>query len=64
SRVAARRIGERAGGAAETKALTKQVEELQQTNQKLQDRLTAIEARLDRPAPSSSSTSSRSARKK
>ncbi|GMU39775.1 MAG: hypothetical protein AMXMBFR23_06410 [Chloroflexota bacterium] len=50
NRVAARRIGERAGGAAEVKDLKKQVEELQQTNQKLQDRLTSIEARLDRPS--------------
>ncbi|PKN82499.1 MAG: hypothetical protein CVU47_02755 [Chloroflexi bacterium HGW-Chloroflexi-9] len=50
SRVAARRLGERAGGTAEATAMKKQIEDLQQTNQKLQDRLTAVESRLDRPA--------------
>ncbi len=50
NRVAARRIGERAGKAAEVTSLRDQVETLEQANQSLQDRLTAIEARLDRPA--------------
>ena len=49
-KVAAKRIGEKAGKPEEVNALRKQVEGLQQSNQKLEDRLVALEARLDKPS--------------
>ncbi|MCK9486418.1 MAG: HEAT repeat domain-containing protein [Dehalococcoidia bacterium] len=49
-KVAAKRISEKAEKPEEVNALRKQVEELQQSNQKLEDRLVALEARLDKPA--------------
>ena len=50
ARVAVRRIGEAQDRSAEVRGLKDEVEQLQQTNQKLSDRMAAIEARL--PAPS------------
>ncbi len=51
-KVAARRIGQKAAKPEEVNTLRKQVEELQQSNEKLEDRLVSLEARLDRPARS------------
>ncbi|MEX2375185.1 MAG: HEAT repeat domain-containing protein, partial [Dehalococcoidia bacterium] len=48
SRVAVQRIGEAAKKPEEMNALRKQLEELQQANQKLEDRLVAIEANTGR----------------
>ena len=59
SKVAVKRISDRAGKPEEVNALKKQVEELQQSNQKLEDRLIALETRMD-----SSSSRSRSRAKK
>ncbi len=47
-KVAAKRIAEKAGKPEEVNALRKQVEELEQANQKLEDRLVALETRLDK----------------
>ncbi len=50
-RVATRRIGEAQDRSAEVRGLKDEVEKLQQTNQKLADRMSALEARLPAPAP-------------
>ncbi|MGE3855752.1 MAG: M1 family aminopeptidase [Dehalococcoidia bacterium] len=51
SRVAIRRIGEAQDRSAEVRGLKDEVEKLQQTNQKLADRMSALEARLPAPSP-------------
>ena len=48
SKVAVRRIGEAAKKPEELNALKKQIEELQSANQKLEDRLVALEAATKR----------------
>ena len=50
-RVAVRRIGEAQDRSVEVRGLKDEVEKLQQTNQKLSDRMSALEARLPAPAP-------------
>lgn len=51
SRVAIRRIGDAQDRSAEVRGLKDEVEKLQQTNQKLADRMAALEARLPAPSP-------------
>jgi len=50
-RVAVRRIGEAQDRSVEVRGLKDEVEKLQQTNQKLADRMSALEARLPAPSP-------------
>ena len=51
ARVAIRRIGEAQDRSAEVRGLKDEVDKLQQANQKLADRMAALEVRLPAPAP-------------